>query len=195
MLQLRADITELQDHAFNSPSCLKKKKKSYYWWGRKEKVWDWLHVSSLVKMTLTQMSSYQHTLVADPCVRGLQQCAAAKNSSSSFSQTRYFTLVSDLVNLIQTCVWQGQTQYTDVTKTILSFMCKMNQFFAVSSHTPLPGTATVINLYEIHTASFSRLCWAWTLPVCDRTSATNHSWSRKLEVMKTHRNITPQVMK
>lgn len=91
-----------------------------------------------------------------------------------------------------------QILYTDL-KTILSSMCKMNQFFAVSSHTPLPASDTVINLYEIHTVSSSRLCWALTQPACDRethrTSATNHGWGRKLETMKTHRNITPQAVK
>lgn len=82
-----------------------------------------------------------HLLVADPCFRGSQQRAAAKNSSRSFSQSRYFTFVSNVANLIQTCIWQGQTQYTDVIKTTLSSMCKRNQFFAVSSHTPfLPLT-------------------------------------------------------
>lgn len=73
-------------------------------------------------------------------------------------------------------------------------MCKMNQFFAVSSHTPLPATDTVINLYEIHTVGFSRHCLTLTPPTCDweihRTSATNHSWSRKLEAMKTHKHHT-----
>lgn len=68
-------------------------------------------------------------------------------------------------------------------------MCKMNPFFAVSSHSPLPATDTVINMYEIHTVGFSCHCWTLTLPTCDweihRTSATNHSWSRKLEAMKT----------
>lgn len=82
-----------------------------------------------------------HLLVADPCFRGSQQRAAAKNSNRSFSQTRYFTFVSNVANLIQTCIWQGQTQYTDVIKSTLSSMCKRNQFFAVSSHTPfLPLT-------------------------------------------------------
>lgn len=142
-------------------------------------------------MTLTQTSSYQC-----PSAGGRSLCAAAKNSSRSFSQTRYFTFVSNLVNLIQTCIWQGQTQYTDVIKTILSSMCKRNQSVAVSSTLP-SCHCHIVNLYEIHSQlltpvlSISTACCDRETP---RTSATNQGWGRKLEAMKTHRNITPQAM-
>lgn len=111
-------------------------------------------------------------------------CAAAKNSSRSSSQTRYFTFVSNLVNLIQTCTWQGQTQYTDVIKTILSSVCKRNPFFAVSSHT--------VNVYEIPSQLLTP-CWALALPAgtgTHSTSATDHGWGRELEAMKTPKHLT-----
>lgn len=115
-----------------------------------------------------------HVLVADPCVRGSQQhlCCCHKQQQEFFPN-QVFHIVSNLVNLIQTCTWQGQTQYTDVIKTILSSVCKRNPFFAVSCPT--------VNVYEAH-SQLLLPCWALALPAgtgTHRTSATNHGWGRE----------------